>query len=110
MAQSFSKLTPAVLTGFGRHCAVDNESCVGDDLCCRQPGAHAHTQSAAGSSRSAPAGSQAPFVNLQDTFDECVGSISEAGAAFHNTLCLDDAQAGVGADVLRSWADPDSQK
>ena len=80
------------------------------DMCCRQPGTRQHAQSAAGSSRTASASCQAPYVNLEDTYDACMSSISEAGAAFEATLCPHDAQAGATADVLQSWADPDSQK
>lgn len=86
------------------------DPCAADDLFCRQPGTRQHAQSSAGPSRTAPASYQAHYVNLEDTYNECMGSISEAGAAFQATLCPDDAQAAVTADVLQSWADPDSQK
>lgn len=89
---------------------VHAEPCTADDLCCRQPGTYQHAQSAAGSSKTAPVSCQAPYVNLEDTYNECMGSISEAGAAFQATLCPDGVQGGVTADILQSWADPDSQK
>lgn len=86
------------------------EPCAADGLYCRQPGSRQHAQSSAAPSRTAHASCQVPYINLEDTYKECMGSISEAGAAFQASLCPDDAQAGATADVLQSWADPDSQK
>lgn len=81
-----------------------------DALYDRQPSAHQHAQSAPGPSRSPAASSQTPYIDLEDTYSECMASVSEAGAAFQATLCPDDIQTGATADCLQSWADPDSQK
>lgn len=91
-------------------CCAYGQSREADVLVCRQPGVIHHTASAASSGRTAPASSQAPFINLEDTYNECMASISEAGAAFVQALCPDDVQAGASTEVLQSWADPDSQK
>lgn len=74
----------------------------------RLPGLHHNTQSAASSSRTS-ASSQAPFINLDDAYNECMASIAETGAAFKRALCPDNQQAGASADVMQSWADPDSE-
>lgn len=86
------------------------ESCDADALYDRQPSAHQHAQSAPGGSRSAAASSQAPYIDLEDTYNQCMASFSEAGTALQATLCPDGLQRGATADALQSWGDPDSQK
>ncbi|KAL3144454.1 hypothetical protein ABBQ32_004198 [Trebouxia sp. C0010 RCD-2024] len=75
----------------------------------RQPGIHQPTCSAASSGRTTPASSHLPFIDLEDTYNECMASISEAGAAFKHALCPDKVQAAASTEVLQSWADLDSQ-